>query len=60
MTETEENFSDCSKKSLFSSVSTDKSFEIPWQRHCKVKKSKFGGQTISRKTKQGVRDNGGH
>ena len=34
MTETEDNFSDCSEKSLFSSVSTNQSFETPWQRHC--------------------------
>ena len=33
MTETEDNFSDCSEKSLFSSVSTNQSFETPWQRH---------------------------
>ena len=40
MTETEDNFSYCSEKSLFSSVSTNQSFETPWQRHCKAKKRK--------------------
>ena len=40
MTETEDNFSDCSEKSSFSSVSTNQSFETPWQRHCKVKNVK--------------------
>ena len=40
MTEAEDNFSDCSEKSLFSSVSTNQSFETLWQRHCKTKKRK--------------------
>ena len=40
MTEAEDNFSGSSKKSLFSSVSTNQSFETPWQRHCKGKKRK--------------------
>ena len=40
MTEAEDNFSDCSEKSLFSSVSTNQSFETPWQRHSKAKKRK--------------------
>ena len=40
MAEAEDNFSDCSEKNLFSSVSTNESFETPWQRHCKVKKHK--------------------
>ena len=39
-TEAEDNSSDCSKISLFSSVSTDQSFETPWQRYCKAKKHK--------------------
>ena len=40
MTEAEDNFSDCSKMSLFSSVSTNQSFETLWQRHCKAKERK--------------------
>ena len=40
MTEAEHNFSDCSKKGLFLSVSTNHSFESLWQRHCKAKKPK--------------------
>ena len=40
MTEAEDNFSDCSEKSLFSSILTNQSFESPWQRHCKAKKRK--------------------
>ena len=40
MTETEDNFRDCSEKSLFSSVSTNQSFETPWQRHCQGKNHK--------------------
>ena len=40
MTEAEDNFSDCSKKSLFLSVLTNHSFETLWQRHCKAKKHK--------------------
>ena len=40
MTEAEDNFSDCSEKSLFWNVSTNQSFETPWQRHCKAKKRK--------------------
>ena len=40
MTEAEDNFSDCSEKSLFWNVSTNQSFETPWQRHCKSKKRK--------------------
>ena len=40
MIETEDSFSDCSKKSLFSSVLTNQSFETLWQRHCKTKKRK--------------------
>ena len=39
MTEAEDSFSDCSEKSLFSSVSTDQLFETPLQRHCKAKKT---------------------
>ena len=40
MTEAEDSFSDCSEKSLFSSVSTNQSFETLWQRYCKAKKRK--------------------
>ena len=40
MNEAKDNFSDCCEKSLFSSVSTDKLFETPYQRHCKAKKGK--------------------
>ena len=40
MAEAEDNFSDCSEKKLFPSVSTNQSFETPWQRHCKAKKRK--------------------
>ena len=40
MTEAEDGFSDCSEKSLFSSVSTNQSFETLWQRYCKAKKRK--------------------
>ena len=40
MNEAKNNFSDCSEKSLFSIVSTDKLFETPYQRHYKVKKGK--------------------
>ena len=40
MSEVEDNFSDCSKKSLFKSVLTNQSFETLWQRHCKAKKCK--------------------
>lgn len=38
--EAEDNFSDCSEKSLFSNVSINQSFVTPWQRHCKAKKRK--------------------
>ena len=40
MTEAEDNFSDRSEKSLFSSASTNPSLETPWQRHSKAKKRK--------------------
>ena len=40
MTEAEDNSSDCSEKSLFSSVSTNQSFETPWKRIAKWKKVK--------------------
>ena len=40
MTEAKDNFSDCSRKSLFFSVSNNQSFETLWQRHRKVKKRK--------------------
>ena len=40
MTEAKDNFSDCSRKSLFFSVSNNQSFETLWQRHCKVEKRK--------------------
>ena len=40
ITEAKDNFSDCSEKSLFSSVLTNQSFETPWQRHCRVKRRK--------------------
>ena len=40
MNEAKDNFSDCCEKTLFSSVSTDKLFETPYQRHCKAKKGK--------------------
>ena len=40
MTEAEEMFIDCFKKSLFLRVSTNQSFETPWQRYCKAKKLK--------------------
>ena len=40
MTEAEDNFSNCSEKSLFSSVSTNQPFETLWKRHCQQKKRK--------------------
>ena len=40
MTEAEDNSSDCSEKSLFSSVSTNQSFETPWKRIANWKKVK--------------------
>ena len=40
MTEVEDNSSDCSEKSLFSSVSTNQSFETSWKRIAKWKKNK--------------------
>ena len=56
MTEAKDNFSDCSRKSLFSSVLANQSFETPWQRHCKPKKRKGRGQTSSSITNQAVTD----
>ena len=54
MTKAEDNFSDCSEKSLFSSVSTNKSFETPWQRHCKVEKPKEKVKQAPEKPSKGL------
>ena len=58
MNEAKDNFSDCSRKSLFFSVSNNQSFETLWQRHCKVEKRKEEVKQAPEKNKQGARDYG--